>query len=276
MHNTANKKGKKKKFSRRKFLVRSAVGVGVILGAGYLSRGLIRRYLAEVVNAAEAPYSGDTETPTLWFEITTDNKVILYSPKVEMGQGTFTGMAQIAADELEVDISQMKVVHADTASGNVDGFSTGGSTSISSLWQPLRELAATMREMLKQEAARLMSTEVAALSVKNGVITAGEQSMNYGEIVGAVKEWKVPDVPPLKKLEDYKFIRKPIPRVDLLEKVVGAPIFGMDAAIPGMLYGAVVRSSMVGAKYKDADTSAAENMPGVVKVVKEEDFVGVI
>ena len=265
-----------KKFSRRKFIVRSAVGVGVLLGTGYVTRPVWRRSLAEMANSAEAPYLGDTESPLLWFEVTAENQVILYSPKVEMGQGTFTGLAQIAADELEVDINKIKVVHAPTASGNIDGMSTGGSTSISSLWQPLRELAATMREMLKNEAARIMETDAAALTVKEGVVSGNGQTLTYGEIAKQVKEWNIPDTPPLKDVKSYKFIGKPIPRVDLADKVAGASIFGMDAAMPDMLYGAVARPSSIGAKYVSADTSRAEKMPGVVKVVQEKDFVGVV
>ena len=272
----AHEEGRKKGFSRRKFITRSVVGIGVILGSGFLSRNLVRRYLAGVVNTAEAPYLGDTDTPTLWFEVTAGNEIILYSPKVEMGQGTFTGLAQIAADELEVEVSQMQVVHAATASGNIDRFSTGGSTSISSLWQPLRELAATMREMIRQEAAKQLGVELSTLSVSKGVISAGGRSLTYGEVVKAVKEWKVPDVPPLKDVKDYRFVGQPVPRVDLRDKVMGAPIFGMDAQMADMLYGAVVRPSSIGARYVGADTTEAEKMPGVVKVVKEKDFVGVV
>lgn len=266
----------KKKFSRRKFIVRSTVGVGVAIGATYFTRPLWRRSLAGLMNSAEAPYVGNTDEPRLWFEVTAENQVILNSPKVEMGQGTFTGLAQIAADELEVDIRQIKVIHAPTATGNIDGVSTGGSTSISSLWQPLREMAATMREMLKNEAAKQLGTEVAALSVKNGVVTGNGQSLTYGEIVKATTEWEVPDVPPLKKASEYKFVGQPVPRVDLQDKVNGAPMFGMDASLPGMLFGAVVRPDQIGAAFVGADTSEAENMPGVVKVVREPDFVGVV
>ena len=266
----------KKKFSRRKFIVRSAVGVGVLLGSGYLTRSIWRRSLASLANSAEAPFMGDTETPPLWFEVRADNQIILYSPKVEMGQGTFTGLAQIAADELEVDISQIKVVHAPTSSGNIDGLSTGGSTSINSLWQPLRELAATMREMLKNEAAKMLGTTAAELTVKDGVISGNGKSLTYGDVAKEVQEWDIPDVPPLKDIKTYKYVGKPVPRVDLRDKVMGAPIFGMDATMPGMLYGAVVRPSSIGAKYVSADTSEAEKMPGVVKIVKEADFVGVI
>jgi len=256
--------------------VKAAVGVGVLLGTGYLTRPVWRRSIAGMANTADAPYVGDTKTPPLWFEVTADNEIILRSPKVEMGQGTFTGLAQIAADELEVAIERIKVVHAATASGNIDGFSTGGSTSISSLWMPLRELAATMREMLKNEAAKILGVDVAALSVADGVITAGERTLTYGEVVKEVKEWDIPAVPTLKEVSTYRYVGQPIPRVDLKDKVIGAPIFGMDAALPDMLYGAVVRPTAIGAKYVSADTSRAEGMPGVVKVVKEKDFVGVV
>ncbi|MCB9080301.1 MAG: xanthine dehydrogenase family protein molybdopterin-binding subunit [Lewinellaceae bacterium] len=267
---------KKKGFSRRKFLTRSAIGLGVILGSGYLSRNLIRRYLAGAINELEPSYQGNTKSPSLWFEITAANEIILHSPKVEMGQGTFTGLAQIAADELEVDISQIQVVHAASASGNLDGLSTGGSTSISGLWQPLRELAATMREMVKQAAAQQMGVDVAELSVNNGVITAAGKSLTYGAVVKEVSEWVVPKTPPLKPIKDYKFVGKPVPRVDLRDKVLGAPIFGMDATMPDMLFGAVVRPPMIGATYAGADTAAAAKMPGVVKIVSEPDFVGVV
>ena len=266
---------KKKGLTRRKFLVRSSVGLGVLVGAGYLAMPTIRRYMADFANTAELEYSNDAP-PNLWFEITSDNQIVLYSPKVEMGQGTFTGLAQLAADELDVRIDQIQVVHAPTASGVVDPMSTGGSLSISGLWMPLRELAATMREMLKTEAARIMAADVSSLTVSEGVISSGGTSMTFGEVVQQVEEWTVPETPELKDISEYQYIGQPVPRIDLHDKVVGASIFGMDAEMPDMLYGAVVRPDRVGAKYVDADTAEAENMPGVVQVVKEPDFVGVV
>ncbi len=267
-----------KKFSRRKFIVRALVGgTGVLLGATYLGRNAIRRQLFEITESdAILGYVGSVDQPSMWFEIIQDNTVRLVSPKVEMGQGVFTGLAQIAADELEVDIDQLEVVHAPTATGNIDGLSTGGSTSIAGLWMPLRELAATMREMLKVEAARKMGVDAGSLTVEKGVVSGGGKSMTYGEIVEGVTEWEVPDTPPLKDIKDYQFVGKPVPRVDLVDKVIGKPIFGMDAQMPDMLYGAVVRPSKIGATYLGADTTEAEQMPGVVKVVKEADFVGVV
>lgn len=268
----------KKKLSRRKFIVRSLLGgTGVLLGAAYLGRNPLRRSLFDMMdNPDMLSYMGDTETPSMWFEITNANKVILYSPKVEMGQGTFTGLTQIAADELELEIDQIEIVHAPTETGNIDGMSTGGSTSIAGLWQPLRELSATMREMLKGEAAKKLGVSIDSLSVSKGIISGGGKSITYGEVVAGVDSWEIPDTPPLKDIKDYKFIGKPIPRVDLVDKVIGTPMFGMDAQMPDMLFGAVVRSSKIGAKYVGADVSAAEGMPGVVQIVEEEDFVGVV
>ncbi|MEL6358053.1 MAG: molybdopterin cofactor-binding domain-containing protein, partial [Bacteroidota bacterium] len=147
-----------------------------------------------------------------------DNQIIFHSPKVEMGQGSFTGLVQIAADELEVDMEQINIVHA-ASSGNLDPFATGGSTSIAGLWQPLRELSATMREMLKNEAALQLGVSAASLAVAKGVISGGGKSITYGEVVKNVTDWKVPKTPPLKEVKDYKFVGQPIQRVDLKDKV---------------------------------------------------------
>lgn len=267
----------KKKISRRKFLVRGGLGtVGVLAVGTYLFRNPIRRGIAGAIDTGETPYMGNTSSPIIWFEVTAENNIILHSPKVEMGQGTFTSLAQMAADELEVSMNQMKVIHATSASGNMDGFATGGSTSVSALWVPIRELAATMREMIKNEAAVKLDVAPSEVSIANGVVTAGNKTITYAEAVANVTEWDVPDTPVLKDIKDYKFIGKPIPRVDLNDKVFGAPIFGMDATMPEMLYGAVVRSSAIGAKYIDADIAKAEGMPGVIKIIKEPDFVGVV
>ncbi|HKK93593.1 MAG TPA: molybdopterin cofactor-binding domain-containing protein, partial [Longimicrobiales bacterium] len=261
--------------TRRKFLVYSATGVGLLLGTGYLTRGIWRRYLAGVINEMEAPWTGPTE-PGLWFEIGEDNSVTLHSPKVEMGQGIFTGLAQIAADELEVDVARIRVTHAATSSGNVDPFATGGSTSISSLWQPLREMAATLREMIRREGARQLGVDVSMVTIDDGTLSAGGASLTFGAVVAAAEAWELPDTPPLKDPSEYRFVRQPVARVDLEEKVLGAPIFGMDAEVPDMLYGAVACPERVGTRFVSADGSAAREVPGVVDVVIEDRFAGVV
>ena len=271
-----SKDKKKKGFSRRKFMVRSAVGVGVLVGSGYLSKPIWQRALASLANTLEPAYTGRGITAPLWFKITADNQITLYSPKVEMGQGTLTGLAQIAADELEVSTNQIRVEHAPSASGNIDNFSTGGSLSIAGLWTPLRELAATMREMLKIEGAKLLETSSDQVKVSNGSVSGNGKSLSYGEIAAQVTEWEIPKTPELKPVSSLKEVGKGVPRVDLEDKVMGAPIFGMDASMPDMLFGAIVRPDRIGATFKKADISKAEGMPGVVKIVQEEDFVGVV
>ncbi|WP_462252352.1 xanthine dehydrogenase family protein molybdopterin-binding subunit [Ekhidna sp.] len=268
----------KKKLSRRKFIVRTLLGgTGVLLGATYLGRNTLRRGFYDLMDdPSMLTYMGDTENPVIWFQISNDNVVTLHSPKVEMGQGTFTGMAQMAADELEIDVDNIQVVHAATSTGNIDQMSTGGSTSIAGFWQPLRELSATMREMIKIEGAKKLELDVSQVKATNGTVSGGGKTLTYGEVVDGVTEWEIPDVPALKDPNDYKYVGKPVPRVDLVDKVVGAPIFGMDGEFPNMLFGAVARPSKIGAKFISADTSKAQGMPGVVKIVEEVDFVGVV
>ncbi len=266
----------KKGISRRKFLIRSSIGVGVLLGAGVVGCGPIRRMAATQIDEVDIQYNID-EAPNVWFEVTADNRIILHSPKVEMGQGIFTSLAQMSADELDVKLEDIEVVNASTSSGPIDPVATGGSNTVSSLWQPLRELAATMREMIKTEAAKLMQVDQKQLTTKDGMVLGNGKSMTYGEVVAQVKEWDVPqEAPALKDRSAYKYIGQPIPRIDLEAKVKGDPIFGYDVTMPDMLYGAVVRPSMVDARFESAEIEEALKVPDVVKVVLEDDFVGVV
>ena len=271
------KRRNKKKVSRRKFLVRGGLGTLGLLAIGtFVFRNPLRRATYEIAETLVPPYNGSGTEANLWFEILKGNKILLHSPKVEMGQGTFTGLAQIVADELDVSMSQIQVKAADTASGIVDGMSTGGSLSIAQLYQPLREMAATIREFIKQEASKKLNVDVSKMKTKDGVITIGSQSMTYEDAVANVTKWNLPDTPTLRSFSEYKFIGKPVPRIDLEAKVFGDPIFGMDAEMPNMLHAVVIRPEHVGSTFKSADTSEAEKMPGVVKIVKKNNWVGIV
>lgn len=266
---------KKKGIKRRRFLKYSGIGIGLMVGGAYFTRHSWRRSILEMAETLIPPYSGDL-SPNLWIQITPENNVLVHSAKVEMGQGTFTGLAQLVAEELEVALERIQVLHADTASGNVDGLSTGGSLSIASLWVPLREMAATMRVMLLGKASEKLGVDASSLSIEDGVISGGGKSLTYGALVKDVTEWDFPDTPPLKDPKDFKYIGKGVPRVDLKDKVLGNPMFGIDVDVPDMLYGSVLRPDKVDATLKSCDSSEVENMPGVVMVVKEDDFVGVV
>lgn len=266
-----------KKISRRKFLVKGGLGtLGVLAVGTAIFRNPIRREIIDFTDSFVAPYLGTGTEANLWFEITKQNTILLHSPKVEMGQGTFTGFAQIAADELNVDINQIEVIAAATESGIVDNLGTGGSLSIASMWTILRELAATTREMVKLEAAKKWGIAVQEITTKNGVATYKDQQLSYAEIAENVVEWEIPSTPTLKPFKEYNFIGKPIPRIDLNAKVFGAPIFGMDAQMDNMLYAVVLKPEHIGASIKRANFSEAEKAPGIVKIVQIDDWIGII
>ena len=266
-----------KKISRRKFLVRGGLGtLGVLALGTYVLRNPIRRSIFEMSESMVPPYSGTGTEANLWFEITTENKLIFHSPKVEMGQGTFTSFAQIISDELDVDIEQIDVKAAETGTGVVDGMSTGGSLSVAALWMPLREMAATVREMVKGEAAKKMGVDMSSLSTANGVVSGGGKTMTFAEVMEGLTEWEIPNTPELRPFKDYKSVGKPIPRIDLKAKVMGDPIFGMDAEMPNMLHATVIRPEHVGATLIGADTKTASKMPGIVKVIQKKNWIGIV
>lgn len=265
------------KLSRRKFLVRGGLGtLGVLAVGTYVFRNPLRRSMYEMSETMAPTYMGSGTEPNLWFELTKDNRVIFHSPKVEMGQGSFTSFAQVIADEMDLRMNQIEVIGAATKTGVIDDMSTGGSTSVGGLFQPLRELSATMREMLKAEAAKKLGVNVSSLTNKEGVISGEGKTITFAKTAEGITEWEIPDTPKLKPVKDYKFVGKPIKRIDLNAKVFGDPIFGLDAEMEGMLHAAIIRPSTVGAKFKSANTTEAAKMPGVVKIVQMDNWVGVV
>ncbi|MFE8605424.1 xanthine dehydrogenase family protein molybdopterin-binding subunit [Archangium violaceum] len=262
--------------TRRQFLL--GLGVG---GVGALALGLpaIRLGVARAVDKGLVP-SSDPLDPTLWFEVLRDDRVRLHLPKVEMGQGIHTALAQIAAEELEVPWERLEVVHATTAHGPVDKQGTSGSMTVVGLYQPLRESAATLREMLRAEAARQLGVQASALVAAGGTLSVRDQpekTLRYGEVVAKhTGTWEVPEQPPaLKPAKDFQFIGKSMPRVDLEAKLTGQGVYGYDQRLPGMLYGATARPPRLGSTLRAAREGKARQQPGVVEVLIESDFASV-
>lgn len=269
---------KKRKLTRRDFLIVLGVAGGGLLLGTKLGVPFARIKVAELFDSGAAPGGIDAQA-TAWFQITPDNKVILFVPKVEMGQGIHTALAQIAAEELEISWQQLEVVQAGTGQGLDDNFGTGASNSVSTLYQPIREAAATLREMLRSEAALRLNVPVGELQVENGqfVHAGSDQTISYGETVNRSGDWEIPETPPeLKSNQDFSFIGKSLPRVDLHEKIQGKAVFGYDVRLPDMFYGAVARPPMIGSRLVSAEPGEAANRNGVVKIVIEDDFAGVI
>jgi len=266
--------------SRRGFLIGLGATAGVLAVGVKVGIPAVRLQVAGLLDGAGAPF-GVEASPTTWFEITSDNQVILMMPKVEMGQGIHTTLSQIAAEELEIEWQQIQVQQASTLAGPQDSGGTGASSSTSSLYTPLREAAATMREMLRTEAAQQLGLPASELVIASGIIspkTDSSKSLTYGEIVAnKTGEWEVPEeAPALKPREKFKFIGNSQPRVDLLDKITGKAVYGYDARVPGMLYGAVARPPTLEAKLISASEGNARNLDGIVDVVIDGDFVGVV
>ncbi len=267
------------KLSRRGFLIGTGVA-GAGLAIGYVF-GLprLRLGIADAFENASQPSRVSTKDPSLWFVISPANEILFYSPKVEMGQGIHTALAQIAAEELEVDWAQIKVQNATSRVGPYDGSGTTGSTSVSSLYTPLRTVAATMREMLRAEAARKLGVAASDIRMAHGVAALASnpsRSLTYGQVVQGVTKWEVPkDTPPLKSPTEFHTIGKTFPRVDFADKLQGKAIYGYDMRLPNMLFGAVARPPTIGSTLRRAAPGEAAQQPGVITIVAENGFAGV-
>jgi isoquinoline 1-oxidoreductase beta subunit len=268
-----------RRLGRRDFLIVLGVGAAGLYAGVRLGTPYLRLRLVDFLEESGGPPSNIDAPPDAWFEILLDNTVNLYLPKSEMGQGVHTGLAQIAAEELEVDLDQMQVFHAPTTR-LVDPVGTSASNTISSLFIPLLEVAATLRELLRAEAARQLNSQPQDLVLKAGVFslkTDPGQQRTYGELFQSLDQWELPENPPtLKDPSQYRSIGQPFPRVDLPAKVVGKAVYGFDVRVPGMLYGAVARPATIEAKLVSANPGQSANQPGVVQVVTEDDFAGVV
>jgi isoquinoline 1-oxidoreductase beta subunit len=274
---------KRKGLTRRRFLQviggsAAVLAVGAVLGGPTLVREG-RLAINTVFLTGTAPGAEPPKDPFVWFEINAGNQATLYIPKVEMGQGIHTALAQIAADELELDWQTVRVQQADAARGfDPQLLFTFGSTSVTALYQPIREIAATMREMLRTEAAAQMGSAAAGLRPAASTMSDGAQSKTYGEIIAAKQgAWVIPEAAaPLKTGAEFTMIGQPVKRVDLLDKVTGRAQYGFDKRAEGMVYGAVARPPRYGAVLQSAAEGDARSQPGVVEVVIREGFAGVV
>src|SRR5262245_49020997 len=253
-------------------------GIGVAIGI-LLALPTLRRRIASMM-AGGLSLPEKQLNPLSWIEVLPDDRIRLLVPKAEMGQGIHTGLAQIAAEELEVPLDWVEVTHASTHQAENKYRGTVGSQSIHSLYNPLRRAAATMREMLRAEASLRLGVPPEKLVACNGrfeIIGSSKSGISYSALVDGNTRWQVPQKPvSLKRPDQFGVIGQPLPRVDGRAKVSGEAIFGQDVRIEGTLYGAVVRPPTIEAVMLSAQPGKAPSMPGVVKVVIEDGFAGVV
>jgi nicotinate dehydrogenase subunit B len=203
-------------------------------------------------------------------------KVTIYSGKVDLGTGVATALRQIVAEELDVPFARVELIEGDTALTPDQG-TTWGSLSIQVGGMQLRQAAAAARQALFAEAAKKLGT--ADLTVAEGVISGGGKKVSYGELIGG-KSFSLtldPKQPVKEKAPaDYKIVGKSQPRVDIPDKVTGRFTYMQDFAVPGMLHGRVVRPPAIGATLESVEDSALKSIPGIVKVVREGNFLAVV
>ena len=255
--------------SRRDFLKTSA------LASGGLLMGIA---LPTSLQAAGTVY-----TPNAWVHIADDNTITLISARSEMGQGVYTSMPMLIAEELNVDIRKIKVAIAPPDAklyGNplLGGPQlTGGSTSVRDGWEKLRIGGAQVREMLLTAAAARWNVDKGLLRAENGMVLGPKGlKSTYGALAEAAARMPVPEKPSIKDPKDFRIVGKRTRRLDTPAKTNGTAEFGIDVKLPGMVYAALEQCPVIGGKVKTVDSTKAKGMPGVVAVVEIPDGVAVV
>ena len=213
-----------------------------------------------------------------WIEVRPDGVVEVRTGKVEIGQGIVTAIAQIAADELDVDFARIRMVPADTIRSPNEGV-TAGSRSTSESGSAMRQACAEVRHAFLEAAARRLGVPIEELSVRDGTIhrRAGNESATYWELAGEVDLARdaTGTIAP-KRSDQLTIVGRSMPRLDLPGKVSGAPVYVHDMELPGMLHGRVLRPPSYRAELLSFDPKPVEAMPGVKAVVRRGRFLGVI
>ncbi len=224
-----------------------------------------------------------------WIAIAQDGNVSVFTSKVDLGTGTGTALGQIVAEELDVAISKIRMVIGDTDK-SVDQGRTSASRTLERAGPQMRQAAAAARQELLKRASDKLGVPADQLVVNDGVVSSagGANKVSYSALVGGKRfetkirasgeQWDLnvaPDVKP-KDPKDYKVVGKPVQRFDLPKKFTGEFTYSSDLRIPGMLHGRVVRPPVINSKPASVDESSIKQIPGIVKVVREGDFVGVV
>ena len=260
--------------SRRTFLkVSAAAGGGLLIGF----------YLPAVRAAPATAANAGAFAPNAFVLIGRDDTVTLIMPQVEMGQGTYTSMPMLIAEELEVDLGQIALEAAPPDdrryANSLIGFQvTGGSSSVRAMWEPLRRAGAVARVMLISAAAQGWNVDLTSCRAEKGEVIHGPtgRKLSYGALADTAAALPVPDSVALKDAKAFKLIGTPAKRVDTPDKVNGKALFGIDVKIPGMKIATVAACPVLGGKLARVDDSTAIEIKGVRQVVRLDDAVAVV
>lgn len=264
--------------NRRRFLQGSAAAVaGLVIGFHWAPR----QAAAAVTDGSIQPLG---ETMNAFIRISPDNTVTVLSKHVEMGQGTYTGLATIVAEELDADWAQIRTegapanaeLYNNTAFGAIQG--TGGSTAIANSFEQLRRAGATARAMLVAAAAAEWKVPADEITVSKGVVSHANSNRkaSFGQLAQAAARQMPPTEVKLKDPSEFTLIGKNVARIDARSKSNGTAQFALDVKQPGMLTAVLQRPPLFGAKVKSFDASKAKAVPGVMHVVQIDNGVAVV
>jgi isoquinoline 1-oxidoreductase subunit beta len=254
--------------TRREFLKSSAATSGaLVIGVSLPAKHIFAAADPAALNA--------------WVKIAPDNTVTISVARSEMGQGVVMALPTLVAEELEVDLYKVKVEFAPPGEMYINamlgGQITGGSTSVRDGWDKLRIAGAQARVMLTQAAASRWQVDASQCEAKNGVVSGpGGKKATYGQLAADASKLTPPKEVALKDPSQFKYIGKPLKRLDTPGKVTGRTQFGIDVRLPGMLYASLAQSPVIGGKVTSYDAAKAKSMPGVKHVVQIPDGVAVV
>jgi len=267
--------------SRREFVtILAAAGGGLLLG--YRAEGAPRA--ASTATAAATPGTTSASfAPNAFIRIPPDGSVTLVMPQAEMGQGVYTSLPMLLAEELEVAPDQIRLEHAPPddklyANQFFGEQLTGASSSVRAFYEPLRRAGATARVMLVAAAAASWNVDPASCRAHKGVVThtPTRRTLTYGVLAAKAAALPVPDQVTLKDPKDFTLIGTPAKRLDTPSKVNGTARYGIDVRLPGMLIATVAASPVLGGKVADIDDQRAKTVPGVRQIVRLDDAVAVV
>jgi isoquinoline 1-oxidoreductase subunit beta len=262
--------------SRRDFLnATAAVGGGLILAL------TLPRYGGRSIAAAAGAAGHASRQMNAWLKIARDNSVTIIVDRSEMGQGVYTALPMLIAEELNINLDAIRIEAAPVGDAYVNpgngGQVTGTSNSVQDAWDKLRMAGAAARTMLISAAAKRWRLDPAQCRAENGGVTNTQgKVLTYGELADAAAQLPVPKDLKLKPKSSFQIIGKPRARLDTPGKIDGSAEFGLDVKLPGMLYAALAQSPVLGGKVTALDSAAAEKMPGVRKVLLGSSGVVVV
>ena len=253
-----------------------------IRGAAAVSGGLvIALHLPGCSKPERVVREHRTITANAWLRIGTDNTITFMCDRSEMGQGVYTALPMLIAEELGVDVNDIRVEFAPPAdvyrNDLLGGQITGGSTSIRDAWEKLRKAGAQARATLIAAAAERWGVPASSCRVEKGtVISPRGRRLTFGELAEAASKLPVPQHVKLKDPANFRVIGRSIRRLDTPSKVDGSACFGIDVRLPGMLYAALAQPPVLGGKVRRVDDAAAKAMPGVAAVVQTSSGIAVV